>query len=668
VEGAKPLYEIVFEKPDGEVTHDRTGKVTAPKFPFECKYQAPEKATRRQELAAWMTSPDNVYFARSYVNRLWGYLFGVGIIEPIDDIRAGNPASNPQLLDYLTEEFLKSGFNTRHIMTLICSSRTYQLSVVTNEWNRDDRINYSHAMARRLPAEVLYDSVYTVTGAVSNAPGVPAGTRAAAFPDVGVELPSGFLSTFGRPVRESACECERTSELRLGAVMALISGPTVADAIASPQNAITKLVAAEKDDAKVVDEIFMRILSRPARPEEVKAVLEDLKAIQADHEVLTGALAKREEEWKVLEPKLQADRVEAMAKAKAELERYEKEIAPRIAEEEKKRQEVIAAREKDLKDYEAKQPEAIAAFEKKHRKDVDWTPVVATKLEATNGGKLVPQPDLSIIATEKNGKGNYVVTALTSLKGITAVRLEALEDGRLPTRGPGRAPDGNFVLTQFELTQAPKAEPAKAAKVVFQNPKADFSQQNFDVKFAVDGTPDNGRGWAVSPTTGLTHWATFETKEPVGYDGGTILTFTLRQTFNSPDYMLARFRISVTTIPQPGVSLSDELRAILALEPEKRDEAQKTQLAKYFKAVDPEMAKRNQALAEAKRPLPVDPGVTDRKQSLEFVTRPVPLDPALAQLRKDAEQSTKQTAEARLTAAQDLAWALINSPAFLFNR
>ena len=143
--------------------------------------------------------PDNQYFARSYVNRLWGYLFGIGIIEPIDDIRAGNPATNPELLDYLEDEFIKSEFNVRHVLKLICKSRTYQLSVKTNKWNDDDQINFSHASARRLPAETLLDAIYVVTGSKSKFPGVPAGTRAASLPDSGIKLPDGFLGTFGRP-------------------------------------------------------------------------------------------------------------------------------------------------------------------------------------------------------------------------------------------------------------------------------------------------------------------------------------------------------------------------------------------------------------------------------------------------------------------------------------
>ena len=117
--------------------HLRTNKVAPPTFPFESKIEnAPsEKAPRREQLAAWITSPDNRYFATSYVNRLWGYLTGAGVIEPLDDIRAGNPPTNPELLDYLKTEFINHSFDVRHILRLICQSRTYQLSVSMNKWN-----------------------------------------------------------------------------------------------------------------------------------------------------------------------------------------------------------------------------------------------------------------------------------------------------------------------------------------------------------------------------------------------------------------------------------------------------------------------------------------------------------------------------------------------------
>ena len=91
-------------------------------------------------MARWITSKDNQYFARSYVNRMWGYLFGRGIIDPIDDIRAGNPPTNPELLDRLEKEFIASGFNVQEVLRTVCKSRTYQQSITTNKWNSDDDI------------------------------------------------------------------------------------------------------------------------------------------------------------------------------------------------------------------------------------------------------------------------------------------------------------------------------------------------------------------------------------------------------------------------------------------------------------------------------------------------------------------------------------------------
>ncbi len=670
VEGAKPMYEIVADKKDGEINHLRTNQPAPPKFPFDCKYEAPKDATRRQELAAWISSADNAYFARSYVNRLWGYLFGTGIIEPIDDIRAGNPASNPQLLEHLTAEFLKSGFNPRHMLRLICTSRTYQLSVAVNPWNADDKVNCSHAAARRLPAEVLYDAVQRVTGSTSKIPGVAAGTRAAAIPDSGVDLPGGFLATFGRPVRESACECERNSDLRLGAVMALVSGPTLADAIGDPGNAITKLAETEKDDAKLVDEMFMRILNRPAKPQELKAALKMLPGVAEDNAKLAEILKDREAWWTGEKPVLEKRREESMARTQAELAAYEKEIAPQVEAEKKAQQEKIAKAEADLKAFDEALGTRVTEWEKKQSVSADWVPLAPVTLAATTGAKLAVEPDLSVTALDKNAKGTYTFTAETQLEGITAVRLEAIGDEKFPARGPGRAADGNFVLTELELRAASKAKPQEAAKVTLEKALASFSQVNFEVASAVDGNATSGsKGWAVSPATGTTHWATFEPKEPLGAKGGTILTFVFHFNFSSPEYALGRFRLSVSTMPRPvGLTLADEYRAAVATPAAQRSDKQKTALLRYQRAVDPEYRKRADAVAAAKAPLPVDPKLTEHKAAVERVTRPVPIDARLVQIRLDAEASAKQALNTRLTMAQDLAWALINSPAFLFNR
>jgi WD40 repeat protein/mono/diheme cytochrome c family protein len=668
VESGKPIYEVVFDQKEGEIKHERTGQVAAPKFPYQVSFKAPEKATRRQEIAYWLTSPENPYFARSYVNRLWGYLLGVGIIEPIDDIRAGNPPTNPELLDYLGSEFVKSGFNVRHVMRLITTSRTYQLSVATNPWNQDDKVNYAHALARRLPAEVLLDTVYRVTGSASKFPGVPAGIRAAALPDSGVELPSGFLATFGRPARESACECERSSGMQLGPVMALVSGPTLGDAIADPANEITKLVGREADDAKLIDDLFMRIMNRPATPEEIAACRGDLATIDADHKKLAEAFGQAEVEFALGRPKLERDREAAIASAQAALAAYEKELAPKRAQQEKEKAEKTAKIEADLKTYEATLPAKVAEWEKKQSPVSRWQTLVPKTLSDPNGATFTTLPDGSVLVAGKDEAGEITFVAETDLVDVTAVRLEMLADPSLPNRGPGRAPDGNFVLNELKLAATSKADAKQTRTVRLVKPLADFSQENFDIKNAVDGSANPGKGWAVSPVTGMTHWATFETGEKVGFAGGTTLSFKLIHRYNGKLYMPGRFRLSVTRGATPvGLSLADELRAIVATAPEVRTKAQQEALLAYHRVTDPEYRRRQAEVAQSKATLPADPKIQQLRDALAQANKPVPLDPRLAQLRQDVEMSIKQATARRLTAAQDIAWALINSPAFLFN-
>ncbi|MFO0811110.1 MAG: DUF1549 domain-containing protein [Gemmataceae bacterium] len=673
VEGAKPLYEMVSDKASGEVLHDRTNKETPPAFPFPATVNSVSDSshtpTRRQQLAAWITARDNPYFARTFVNRLWGYLFGIGIIEPIDDVRAGNPATNPELLDYLTEEFLKSDFNVQHIVKLIAKSRTYQLTFQTNKWNVDDKTNYSHAIARRLPAEVIFDAIYRVTGATSKFPGVAPGTRAAALPDSGIELPSGFLTTLGRPPRESACECERTSGLQLGPIMALVSGPTTGDAIADPSNALSKLVASESDDRKLIDELFVRVLSRPATAAEIDRGIAAIKTVADDHAKLAAALAARETEVRPIRERQEAERLAAIEKAKTELEAYEKELAPKIEAAEKDRQARILAAETALKQYEDSVAGALAEWEKTHSDKVVWTRLDPVALKATNGAKLSRLDDLSVLVSGKNGKGNYTFTAPVELRTITGIRLEVLPHDSLPAKGPGRAANGNFVLNQFQLAIVPKDDPKATKPVVFDKPLADFSQDGFSIGGAADGMNNGGKGWAIAPSFGVPHYATLEFKEPVTLQGGEQLTFTFVHAFGQADHTIGRFRLSVTSSPKPlGLGLPEAVRAALIQPAAERDASQKQALVSFVKSTDPEGAKRRAAVAEAKKPLPTDPRLAELRDGQSEASRPIPEDRKLAQLRADVKASEAQSANPRLTGVQDLAWALINSPAFLFNR
>jgi hypothetical protein len=673
VEGAKPLYEKVTDKTEGEMIHPRTNKAAPPKVPFDAELVSASARTRREQFASWMTSAENDYFAMSMVNRLWGYLTGTGIIEPIDDIRAGNPPSNPELLQFLTNEFIKSGFDTRHIMRLILQSRTYSLSIATNKWNEDDKINYSHAKARRLSAEALFDAVFAVTGSTPNIPGVPRGTRAAQLADAQIKLPDGFLSNFGKPARESVCECERSNEVNLGPVMALMSGPTVGDAISDPENALSKLTKDIADDRKLIGEIFVRILNRPATEKEIAAALSSMSVMDAEHQALNAEWLSVEEQQKPVIAAAEKTRSDLIAATKAALDAHKARVAPEIAKKETARAAAIAKAESTVKSV----LDASAPFQEAWEQYVDvstaWVPLDLKVLSAAGVEKLEKQPDGSLLATAyppgKEQNGAYQLTAKTNLTGITAFKLEALPDDRLPGNGPGLAPDGNFVLTEFVVQQAPedaKRSRGRVGQLTLKNAKASFSQKDYDVALAAKSR-NRDKGWALSPQTGYRHEATFEPDQPAGLEGGTQFTFNLQQTFQNGKYNLGRFRIWVTTSPVVRFGAPQLVIDALKVPAAKRSKEQQVALREHFLAQYRELQTQKRVLASAKKPLPVDPHLVALEKKHTDAQTPVVIDPKLLQLRRDIGLSRGQLANKRLTAAQDLAWALINSPGFLFN-
>ncbi|MEI8213525.1 MAG: DUF1549 domain-containing protein [Planctomycetota bacterium] len=668
VEGAKPLWEEVFDKGDGETKHQKTQQVVSPKFPFISASQPAEGASRRVQFAAWVTGKNNPYFARSFVNRMWGYLLGKGLVEPIDDIRAGNPPSIPELLDYLEKDFIDHSFDVRHVFRTICRSDVYQLAIDTNPWNADDDRNYSHAMPRRLPAEVLFDAIHQVTGALSKLPGLPPGTRAAALADADSGLPDGFLNNLGRPPRESACECERSNELRLGSVMALVSGPTLGSAISDSENAIRKLVESISDDAGLVDELFVRILNRHASAEEIQAALSTITSIQRDHEKIVGQLAERESWWVEEKPKRQAALDQERESTNKALEARREQIRPERDAAERARLERLAAAQGTVTAFEASLDNKLQEFLDQRRNGAAWQTLAAIKAEATTGAILIPQSDRSIRASGAAGKGIYTIDTSIGTAPITAVRLEALTAPDLPSQGPGLPPNGNFVITELELFAGKPEDPANMRRVKLIKGLTDFDQAGFSAAAAIDGKNNDQGGWAIHGAISVEHWAVFALEQPLTLEKGEVLQWRIHQVHDAVDHRLGRFRLSCGQHEgELSLGLPESFRAIASVPRSAWTPPIAKDGLEYLRVASPELIGLKNTIQKESQALPEDEQVVVLVKRIERLGQPLPDDSRLVRLRADAKESEGQLGNSRLTAAQDLAWALINSPAFLFN-
>lgn len=284
--GSTKEEEFVFDRHDaGEpVTHPRTNAIIPAKFPFEHAGKVDATANPRKQLAQWLTAKENPYFAKSVVNRFWSYFMGVGIIDPVDDIRSSNPPTNPALLEALTHDFVDSGFDLKKMMRTIVNSRTYQLSIEPNQWNKDDNLNFSHALPRRLSAEQLQDAITVALDVPTQFQGLPVGFHANQLPDSSVA--AEFLDEFGRPARQSSCECERSTDVSLKQTLNMINGPAIGDAVANPNNRIARIVKTNPTDAKLIEEIYLAVLCRQPNAKEAAA---DIQYFQKSKDKLEAA-------------------------------------------------------------------------------------------------------------------------------------------------------------------------------------------------------------------------------------------------------------------------------------------------------------------------------------------------------------------------------------------
>lgn len=273
------LGEVLLAQGDPVTTHPRTGEpITA----HPLGQPMPEKniaGDRRVELAAWMTAPGNPWFARNAANRLWAHLLGRGLVEPVDDFRDTNPPSNPELLDALAAHLVEQKFDTKQLIRTIVASRAYQHAAQPNATNLRDEQNYSRALLKRMDAEVLLDAICQATGVSEKFDGVAGTGRAIQLWDSQVD--HSFLRLFGRPTRQTVCECERVTEPSVAQVLHLLNSERVQEKLTHETGLVAQLARQESDNARSVEELYLTIFSRLPSEDERRIGVEYLQRAPA---------------------------------------------------------------------------------------------------------------------------------------------------------------------------------------------------------------------------------------------------------------------------------------------------------------------------------------------------------------------------------------------------
>jgi hypothetical protein len=264
--------EVIFAAREGKVTHPRTGQDMAPKGLGGSVIKVSAHDDPRQKLADWMADPKNPFFARALVNRYWAHFFGRGIVEPMDDMRLTNPPSNPELLDALADLFVKSGYDLKGLVRTICTSRVYGLSSLPSATNGNDRQSFARHYPRRMSAEVLLDAISLVSATPTAFDGLPSGTRAIELPDESVA--SGFLDTFGRPKRDTPCECERVTDASLSQSLLLLNSGEVQGRLSAAGGRADLLAKDPRPDRAKIGDLFWTALGRAPSPTESAAACE----------------------------------------------------------------------------------------------------------------------------------------------------------------------------------------------------------------------------------------------------------------------------------------------------------------------------------------------------------------------------------------------------------
>lgn len=274
-----PREKVIYNSGGGEMKHLVGGRAMAPKF-LGGDVPDMKGKDRRAVLAEWMASPENPYFARNVVNIVWQQFFGIGIVEPVDDVRVSNPPSNPELLDELARKFqTEYNYDMKKLVADICNSQTYQRSTQGNLTNERDTRNFAKGRIRRQRAEVMLDNLSLLTDTKNKFMGLPLGARAVQIADGGTT--NYFLTTFGRASRETVCSCEVKMEPTLSQALHLMNGENVTQKIDQGQ-LIKKAIAAGKKPDQIIEDVYIGAYSRRPTDKEKNTLLAEVSKAGED--------------------------------------------------------------------------------------------------------------------------------------------------------------------------------------------------------------------------------------------------------------------------------------------------------------------------------------------------------------------------------------------------
>jgi hypothetical protein len=284
-----PRGEMLLAAGKAEAKNPRSGETL-----FAHTLAAPRPAEAapgdpRPALADWVVAPENPWFARNLANRLWAHFLGRGLVEPVDDIRLTNPPTNRELLDALAAHLVECRYDVRAFIGTLTASDAYQRASQTNETNQADEQNYSRALFKRLPAEVLLDAVCQTTGVSEKFDGLPAGYRAIQLWDS--QVPHYFLKLFGRPQRHTACECERNTEASISQVLHLMNSPQVQEKLSHAAGNLARWSQEITDEAALVEQLYLTFYSRYPTSQERETGINHLRTSSAGRRAAAEDLA-----------------------------------------------------------------------------------------------------------------------------------------------------------------------------------------------------------------------------------------------------------------------------------------------------------------------------------------------------------------------------------------